>query len=204
MPITTCLFDMGNVLVYFSHQTMCENVAAVCDTSISAVQELLLNSGLNAQLECGQISEAQFHQQIEANLGKPVDFKALKHAVGNIFQLNESIVPLLDELRALKVRLVLLSNTSITHLRFIQENFDVLNRFDAFTTSYESGALKPNAAIYEDALRNANCPAQDCFYTDDIEDYVIGARHFGINAEVYTETSLTRTALQQLGVAVSS
>jgi len=204
MPITTCLFDMGNVLVYFSHQTMCENVAAVCDTSVPAVQDLLLKSGLNARLECGEISEAEFHQRIEADLRKLVDFEALKHAVGNIFRLNETIVPLLDEIRSLGIRLVLLSNTSLTHLRFIQENFDVLNRFDAFTTSYEAGALKPAAAIYEDALRKANCAAQDCFYTDDIEDYVIGARRFGINAEVYTETSLTRTALQQLGVAVSS
>lgn len=204
MPITTCLFDMGNVLVYFSHQTMCENVANVSGATVSEVDALLLKGGLNARLECGEISETQFHELVEQGLKKTVDVEALKHAVADIFQLNESIVPLLDELRSLGLRLVLLSNTSITHLEFIQQHFDVLNRFDALTTSYESGALKPNAAIYEDALRKANCPAEDCFYTDDIEDYVLGARSFGIHAEVYTETRLTRAALQQLGVAVSS
>jgi HAD superfamily hydrolase (TIGR01509 family) len=204
MPITTCLFDMGNVLVYFSHQTMCENVAAVCDVQLAVVQDILFKSHLNNRLECGEISEQQFHQTIESELGKLCDFDALMHAVGDIFRLNESIVPLLDEIKTLRIRLVLLSNTSLTHLRFIQQNFDVLDRFDAFTTSYEAKALKPDPAIYEDALRKANCPPHDCFYTDDIEDYVLGARGFGIHAEVYTDTSSTRAALQRLGVAVSS
>lgn len=195
---------MGNVLVYFSHQKMCQNVAAVCECPETEVEHLLLRSGLNAKLECGEITEEQFHASVEQKLGKPVDFNALKHAAADIFCLNESIGPLLDELKSLKIRLVLLSNTSITHLQFIQQNFDVLQAFDAMTTSFEAGALKPAKAIYEDALSKANCPPEDCFYTDDIEDYVLGARSFGINAEVYTETALTRAALQQLGVAVSS
>ena len=195
---------MGNVLVYFSHQRMCRNVAAVCGVPESQVEQLLLHSGLNAELERGEITEEQFHSTLERSIGKSIDIEALKLAAADIFSLNESIVPLLDELKSLGVRLVLLSNTSITHLQFIQRNFDVLNRFDALTTSFEAGALKPDAAIYEDALSKANCPPQDCFYTDDIEDYVLGARSFGINAEVYAETRLTRSALQQLGVDVSS
>lgn len=195
---------MGNVLVYFSHQKMCENVADVCDVPVAQIQQHLLQSGLNARLERGEISEAEFHTEFETLLKKTVDVESLKHAAADIFWLNESIVPLLDELKNLGIRLVLLSNTSITHLQFIQQNFNVLDRFDAFTTSYEAGALKPDAPIYEDALSKANCPPNDCFYTDDIEDYVLGARGFGINAEVYTETSKTRHALQLLGVNVSS
>ncbi len=195
---------MGNVLVFFCHQRMCQNVAAVCGVAESQIEQLLLHSGLNAELERGEITEEQFHASLEKAIEKNIDFAALKHAAANIFTLNESIVPLLDELKSIGLRLVLLSNTSITHLQFIQQNYDVLSRFDALTTSFEAGALKPDAPIYKDALSKANCPPQDCFYTDDIEDYVLGARGFGINAEVYTETSLTRSALQQLGVGVSS
>lgn len=204
MPIQTCLFDMGNVLVYFSHQKMCENIASVAGIDLPAAKAALLDSGLQWRIESGAITEEQFHAQFCDSVGKDVDFEELKLAAADIFWLNDSIVPLVDELKALGIRLVLLSNTSVTHLRFIQERFSILQKFDALTTSFEAGALKPDAAIYEDALSKANCEPPDCFYTDDIEDYVVKARSFGINAEVYTQTPLTRQALIQLGVNVSS
>ena len=200
MPIKTCLFDMGNVLVYFSHAKMCQNVAAVAGVSETAVKDSLLGSGLQWQLERGEISEEEFHVEFQKQLGTPIDFEVLKHAAADIFWLNESIVPVLEELKSGGIRLVLLSNTSVTHLRFIQRKFDVLDHFDALTTSFEAGALKPHAAIYEDALRKADCSADECFYTDDIEDYVLKAREFGIHAHLYTDTERTRQTLHELGV----
>lgn len=202
MAIQTCFFDMGNVLVYFSHRKMCENVAHVCDVSIEKTKSLLIDSGLQNQIECGHITEEEFHAEFERRFEKKIDFAALKHAAADIFHLNESIVPLLDELKALGTRLVLLSNTSVTHLRYIQQEFDVLDNFDAFTTSFEAGAQKPDSPIYEDALEKAGCSPEECFYTDDIESYVIKARGFGIHAEIYTDTQLTRQALRALDVPV--
>lgn len=203
MSIQACLFDMGNVLVHFSHQKMCQNIATVCGVEVSGIHELLIGSGLQWQLERGEISEEQFHADLEQRLQKSLCIKELKHAAADIFWLNESIVPLLQELRQLGMRLVLLSNTSLTHLQFIQQNFDVLKYFDELTTSFAVGALKPDETIYQDAVNKANCSAQDCFYTDDIEPYVLQARSLGIHAEVYTDTNLTRTALRNLGVPVT-
>ena len=195
---------MGNVLLHFSHDTMCRNAAAVCGAPEADVRDVLLGSGLQWQLERGDISEREFHDGFQRQLKVVVNFGDLKHAVADIFQLNHSIVPLLAELKQLGLRLVLLSNTSITHLKFIQKNFEVLNTFDALTTSYDAGDLKPEARIYEDALNKADCAPHECFYTDDIEEYVVAARSFGINAEVYSETTKTRNDLQALGVAVAS
>lgn len=200
MAIKTCFFDMGNVLVFFSHQLMCENVARVCGGSVADTRQLLIDSGLQNEIECGRITERQFHAAFEQHFDRSVDFDALKIAAADIFELNESIVPLLDELKALQIRLVLLSNTSITHLEFIQRQFDVLGRFDDFTTSFAAGAQKPDAAIYEDALSRAACDPHECFYTDDIEAYITAARGYGMHAEVYTSTDKTRAALTALGV----
>lgn len=202
MAIKTCFFDMGNVLVYFSHQLMCENVAQVCDCSAEQAKDLLMASGLQNDIECGRITEAEFHAAFERHFDRAIDFEDLKLAAADIFRLNDSIVPLLDELKARGMRLVLLSNTSITHLEFIQSRFDVLSRFDAFTTSYEAGAQKPDDPIYLDALAKAGCQPAECFYTDDIEAYILKARSFGIHAEIYTETTNTRSALRKLGVDV--
>lgn len=202
MTIKTCFFDMGNVLVHFSHQRMCRNIAALVGRSEDIVKQHLLDSGLQWSIERGEITEADFHAALETRFEIRIDSDQLMHAAADIFWLNESIVPLIDELKSGGMRLVLLSNTSITHLKFIRTNFDILNDFDAFTTSYEAGALKPDQAIYLNALSKANCAPEECFYTDDIPAYVAAARTHGIHAEVYSETHHTREALRLLGVRV--
>ena len=204
VSIKTCLFDMGNVLVGFSHDKLCQNVAHVCSADIDQVRKTLMDDGLLWELERGEVSEDLFHDTFSRNIGCRVSRAELLHAIADIFWLNESIVPLVDELKRLGMRLVLLSNTSVTHFNFIRERFDILDRFDDFATSYEAGALKPDPAIYQMALDKAGCPPGNCFYTDDIEQYVIQARAFGINAEVYTSTSDLRSCLTALGVPLSS
>lgn len=204
MTVSACLFDMGNVLVYFSHERMCRNVAEVCGIDVAAATDLMLHEGLQWKLETGDSTEEEFHADIEARLKRSIDFEALKIATADIFTLNESIVPLLRELRELQIRLVLLSNTSFNHLSFIQRHFKVLQEFDALTTSFEVGVLKPGDAIYHDAVAKAGCSAENCFYTDDIEDYVLKARTLGIQAEVFTDSKATRTALRTRGVPVAA
>ena len=203
MPIRTCLFDLGNVLVYFCHERMIDNVAAVSDVSPSTVRQVLIDDGLNLQLECGRITEQEFHQHFQQETDCTVAPADLKHAIADIFTLNEPMLPLLDELRTLDIRLVLLSNTSKTHIDFVRNQWPVLDRFDAITTSWEVGALKPDPRIYESAVANANCNAGDCFYTDDIEDYVKQAVVMGIQAEVYRNAATTRAALRARDVRMS-
>ncbi|MCA9083763.1 MAG: HAD hydrolase-like protein [Planctomycetaceae bacterium] len=188
--------------MYFSHQKMCSNIATLFGLSEDDTRKLLIDSGLQWQIERGDISEQQFQQQLEEQTGTRVAEQELKLAAADIFRLNESIEPLLAELKDLGLRLVLLSNTSVTHLNFIQERFSVLSYFDAFTTSFAARALKPEMPIYQHALHNAQCAAHECFYTDDIKPYVQAARGLGIHAELYTETDLTRQQLRQLGVPV--
>ncbi len=110
------------------------------------------------------------------------------------------MIPLLKEIRAAGIRLVLLSNTCLAHIEFVRRQCAVLDLFDDITTSWEVGALKPDPVIYESALGQAKCDAADCFYTDDIEDYVTQARSMGIQAHVYKDAATTRATLASLGI----
>lgn len=202
MTIKTCFFDMGNVLVHFSHNRMCQNIAQVCDWPEATVKKFLIEEGRQWKLERGEITEEQFCDEFSFATGRPIDITALRHAAADIFWLNESIVPVLQQLREAGMRLVLLSNTSITHLRFIETNFDVLDFMHDRITSFEVGALKPDEAIFAAALRKAQCEPEECFYTDDIQAYIDKARTFGIHASTYTTTDLLKESLAQLGVSV--
>ena len=121
-------------------------------------------------------------------------------AVSNIFRPNESIVPVLDQLKAAGLRLVLLSNTNVAHISFIKKRFDVLTRFDDCVLSYQVGAMKPDPPIYEVALQAIQCDPRECFYTDDIVENVERARGFGLQAEVFIDTQTLITHLTQRNV----
>ncbi len=203
MPIRTFFIDMGNVLVHFSHDRMCAQIGALCDHDGPSVWNKLFGTGLQHDFERGRITETEMHERMQIAVGREMDFETLIRASSDIFKLNESIVPVLDALKARGHRLVLLSNTSVSHLKWVQQQYDVLERFDHRVTSYEAGAIKPEAAIFEAALAAAQCEPGECFYTDDIAEYIEAARTYGIDAEVYTDTPALIEQLLQRGIDVS-
>jgi HAD superfamily hydrolase (TIGR01509 family) len=200
--IRTFLFDMGNVLVHFSHERMCAQMGALCEKSAAEIQEVLFDTGLQADFERGRFSEVDLHRRFEQAVGTTVDFEALKRAGADIFQLNSPMPGLLDTLKEQGYRLVLLSNTSITHFEWVWDQFEVLQKFDDHVASCRVGAIKPEAAIFEAALEKIDCDPAECFYTDDIALYVETARNFGLQAEVFTDEETLRKHLGQLGVAL--
>ncbi len=199
MPIKTCLFDLGNVLVYFSHEKMCRQIGELVGASQEDVKAVLLDTDLQIDFESGRKTADDVREELDTHFGSSTSLPDLERAASDIFELNEPMVPLLDELKANGVRLVLLSNTCSSHFEFVREQFDLLSRFDDFTLSYQAGATKPFAPIYEDALSRIQCPPAECFYTDDIADYVSAAIEFGIDAEVFQSASRTREQLAERG-----
>lgn len=198
--IRTVIFDMGNVLVRFCHERMCRQMGALCGRTAADVRKHLIDSGLQAEFERGQLTEREFHARIERLMEQRVDFDALIEAGSDIFELNEPMIPVVDTLKARGYRLVLLSNTSISHFEFVRDRFDVLDRFDDYVLSYRIGALKPQAEIFLAAKESAVCAPDECFYTDDIADYVAAGRSHGFEAEVFTTTEKLREDLEKHGL----
>ena len=194
---------MGNVLVHFSHAKMCRNIATLCGWTESETKIFLIDEGRQWKLERGEITEQQFHEEFCQATGRAMDINKLRHAAADIFWLNESIVPVLHQLKNAGMRLVLLSNTSVTHLKYIEQNFNILELMDDRVTSFEARAIKPEDRIYEVALSKANCDPYECFYTDDIEAYIRKAETFGIHARLYTTTELLLRSLRELAVPVT-
>jgi putative hydrolase of the HAD superfamily len=200
--IRTFLFDLGNVLLFFSHERMCAQLGALCGRTAGEMRAILMDSGLSDEYERGRLSESEFHRRLEGLLGMELDLAGLQQAGGDIFDLNPPMVPLLDTLRARGHRLVLLSNTNETHIHWIRRRFDVLDRFDDLVLSYRVGEMKPHPAIYEAALAVIGCAPGECFYTDDVPAYVERGREFGLEAEVFVSPATLRAHLAARGVQI--
>jgi HAD superfamily hydrolase (TIGR01549 family) len=198
--LRTVVFDMGNVLLHFSHARMCRQMAEVCGCSHDDMRRWLFDDRWELSFERGDISEDKFHRLIAERAGRTVDRDALRHAASDIFVLNEPIVPVVDALKSAGLRLVLLSNTHEWHLAHVRQQFDVLDRFDDFVTSYSARAVKPEPAIFAAALERLGCAPQEAFYTDDIADYIEVGRRHGLRAEVFTDVPSLQGHLAALGL----
>jgi HAD superfamily hydrolase (TIGR01509 family) len=200
--IKTLLCDLGNVLVFFCHEKMCRQIAEVCGVTQGDVQRHLMQSDLQLRFERGEISEEQLHASLESIFQKPIPFRELVRACSDIFELNASMIPVLEQLKERGIRLVLLSNTCISHIRFIREKWNFLDLFDHLVLSFKVGAAKPEEAIYRAALEHLEATPQETLYIDDIPSYVEQGRQFGLNAEVFTTTARFVETLRTYGISV--
>lgn len=69
--------------------------------------------------------------------------------------------------------------------------------FDATVLSYEVGAAKPDAQMYEAVMRKLGVSADECVFVDDQQQYCEGARAVGMEAVLYTDNIQLKDALKK-------
>lgn len=187
------LFDLGNVLVPFQLERGYAAFSEFTGLPAHTISARLKNSTVYSDYESGRIGTTQFHDTMQDLLQMSFKLEQLREAWNRIFlpdtATSEELVAALKS----NYRLVLLSNTNSLHFDWLRERYSILRHFDAFTLSHEVQAMKPDPKIYAAAIANAQCEPNECFYTDDILNYVEAARSHGIRAELFTgETDLKR------------
>lgn len=198
--IRTLIFDLGRVIVPFDFRRAYEAMSRRCGLPPEELRARLAADGLVRAFESGRMGAADFHRRVQELLETDVEIEEFKEIWFSIF-LPETLISC-DFLARLHVnyRLVLLSNTNPIHFEMIRARYPLLGHFDAFTLSYEVGAMKPEPEIYAAAVEAARCAPQECFFTDDIPEYVDAARRFGIDAVVFEGQPALERELAARGV----
>jgi glucose-1-phosphatase len=196
----TVIFDLGRVIVPFDFMRGYRTMSGICGLTPEEIQRRLAGSGLVIELESGRIDEVEFDARAQQLLGTSIPREQFEEIWYSVF-LPETLIPesLVKGLRR-NYRTVLLSNTNPVHFRGIRANFSILDHFDAFILSHEVGAMKPSPAIYEAAIRAAQCEPGECFFTDDIAEYVEGARKAGIDAVQFENCAQVERELRARGI----
>lgn len=205
--IRTLICDLGNVLFLFSHEKMYSQLGALFGVDGPQMKDAFAANGWLREYETGRLTTPRLRDLLLEHfapsdgpaLAAPDD-ETLLRASSDIFQPNEEMIDLVTQLKQSGLRLVLLSNTSDSHRLWIDRRSDIMQRFDALVLSYEVGYVKPEDGIYEAAQAQAHCRPEECFYVDDIPEYVARGRQHGWHAEVYRTTSGIVDRLRTLGV----
>ncbi len=197
--LKTVYFDLGNVLVFFSHSKMLNQVATCSGLSKEDVHRFLVDHSLQHDHEMGKIDSEGVYRFFKARSSKQFSLYELIEAISDIFTPNEALWPLVEQLKKERLRLILISNTCESHYNRLYSHYPVLRLFDHKVLSFEVGHLKPDPLIFQKALSLAQCAHSECFYTDDIPAFVSGARKAGLDTELYTDVPTLRRHLIQRG-----
>lgn len=198
--IKTILFDLGKTLIPFDFSRGYRGMEALCGVSAADIRARLGTTDLVDRFESGLVEPHDFVRELSALIGAEVDYGGFCQAWSSIF-LPEPLVPesMIEALHR-NYRLLLLSNTNAIHFAMLVETYPMLRHFDDFVLSYKVRALKPDPAIYREAIALAGCRAGECFYTDDVEAYVEGARCHGIQAVQFQSLAQLEDDMRARGI----
>jgi len=202
--IQVIYFDLGKVIIDFDHSRAAQELLKVTPLSLKEAMAVLSDGELISEYETGRLSSQEHYRKVCRRLQMEVSIEKFGELWGSMF-LPE---PLVSEsfLQALKkrYRLMLLSNTNEIHFDFVIRHYPILRVIEERLLSYQAGCMKPEARIFELAIRKAGVAPENIFFTDDRLENIEAAQRAGIQALLFqSETQLKRDMLSR-GMAVAS
>jgi len=202
--IEVVYFDLGKVIVDFDHSRAAQELLKLTPLSLKEAMAVLSDDELVSEYETGRLSSQEHYRKVCRRLQMEVSIEKFRELWGSMF-LPE---PLLSEsfLQDLKkrYRLMLLSNTNEIHFDFVIQNYPILRMIEERLLSYQAGCMKPQARIFELAIKKAGVAPENIFFTDDRPENIEAAQRSGIQALLFqSETQLKRDMVSR-GMTVAS
>jgi epoxide hydrolase-like predicted phosphatase len=198
--IEAVFFDLGNVVIPFNVDLAYARMGELCGCPSQEVAARIRATGLVRPFEKGEIAAEPFVRELSAALRLSINYREFCDWWSCVF-LPDTLVSeaLLEDLRS-RYRLLALSNTNPIHFAMVKETYPLLRHFDDFVLSYQVGAAKPEAKIYQEAIARAQCNPEGCFFTDDLAVNVQAAREHGMDAVQFLSAEQLERELRARGL----
>lgn len=195
-PIEVLFFDFGNVCATIDFRRFLVPFSAHIGQNVADVRLALVGNVAGKsygpffeRVESGIISPSQFFHELTRtlNCGHLIGYETFARMWSDIFIAENTELDHL--LSKIPLRKYLLSNTNhIVHSRYIAQTAIVRNHFrnwEQRVLSYLVGGIKPDAAIYVEALRRAGVDPSKCLFIDDIAENIAAWEALGGRGIVY-------------------
>lgn len=198
--LTTLFWDLGGVLVRTTDRSFRLAWDARLDLPPGTVEESFFNSPQGQAAQRGVTSEAAHWAWLADSWGlTPAETDQLRQDFWAGDALDERLVAFIRQLRP-RYQIGLISNAMDSLRRDLTHRWDIGDLFDSLTISAEAGCLKPDPAIYHQALAQLACRPSQALFIDDFLVNVMGAQAVGMHALHYRPDEDMYAALAQWGV----
>ena len=189
--IKNIVFDLGGVLVDLDFKSAINGLQKAGFANVKEQLQAFDREGIFQKFELGEMTAEEFRSAIRENSTVTLTDEEVD-ALWNLMLLEiprEKLELILD-LRG-KYMVYLLSNTNSIHWDYVCKNafnyrgFRVNDYFEKTFLSFEMHLAKPDKAIFEKILENANLLAEETLFIDDSEANCKAAAEVGIHAHHY-------------------
>ena len=189
--IKNIVFDLGGVLVNLDFKSAINGLQKAGFANAKEQLQAFDREGIFQKFELGEMTAEEFRSAIRENSTVTLTDEEVD-ALWNLMLLEiprEKLELILD-LRG-KYMVYLLSNTNSIHWDYVCKNtfnyrgFRVSDYFEKTFLSFEMHLAKPDKAIFEKMLEDANLLAEETLFIDDSEANCKAAAEVGIHTHHY-------------------
>ncbi len=203
MPTPSVIvFDLGKVLLDFDYSIAGRRIAAQAAASATDVQQFLDHSPLLYRFETGLMTQRDFFEEVRQKTGFRGSFKDFAGFFADIFWEIPPMVELHARLRRQGFPTYIFSNTNDLAMEHINRHFAFMKDFNAHILSYEVGAMKPDARIYQTLEEISGKRGREILYLDDRSENVEAGAARGWQVILQESPESSRAAMKKLGLPV--
>ena len=197
--IRNVVFDVGGVLVRLRYQPFIDYLSEA-GIDMTDLPAWLTKVDLAAH-ERGEMSGEELLGRVAAMAARPLDTAELVARWLDMFDRSPEMLDLASSLMR-RHRVYLLSNVGDLHWRHLNAEYGLETVAHGVLTSFEAGAVKPQAEIYREAERRFALDPAATVFIDDLPPNVAGAQACGWHAIHHRSPARTVEQLKALGVRV--
>jgi len=198
--IQAVVFDLGKVLVDFDYGIAIRRLAARSRMTALEIADLVSHSTLLLRYECGILTNEEFFSEVQAATGYSGTIQEFAASFGDIFTPIEPMIQLQRALHRQGLPTYIFSNTNDFAVHHIRNSYPFFAEFDGYILSYQHGAMKPDANLYEAVERESGCKGAELLYFDDRQENVAVGRARGWQVVLQETPEKTLTAVRRLGL----
>ena len=194
------VFDLGKVLLDFDWLIAGRRIAARSRRTVDGSAFFQEQLPLILRYELGQVSTREMCEALQT----AIDFLGTTEEFRSYFaEIFTEITPMIElhaSFRKKGLPTYIFSNTNELAVEHIRERYPFFAGFDGYIYSFEHGAMKPDAKLYEVVERESKRRGNEILYFDDRPENVAAGLERGWQAVLHESPEKTLAAVQKLGV----
>lgn len=202
--IKNIIFDLGGVLI--DHNPEKTLYAHFSKEHADIILSEIFRNPIWLERDRGVVTSAEILEMKKDIIPSEI-YSKVEEMVNDFFPYMppfEEMYGFVKELKENGYGVYLLSNVGKEFHR-VKKNIPVLELFDGFVASSDYQVIKPEKEIYNILYEKFSLKAEECFFIDDVQKNIDGARATGMDGHCYSHGNpeILKDDLRQKGVKIS-